>query len=182
MSERGTADDLTSDRGNTESDCACCTYCTAKARSSCSSRELKGIGEDWPRLTTEYDDAWVAAGRRQRRMGMKSRYSSASALHSPLRTVELFGLLVLLWRLRRLNTLWVETSGAEISGERMKSSSGRYSGLLRVVNWLWPGLLHRACRGCLSVLHGTSATVVFPACVGTSEARLESVAESVALQ
>ena len=95
-------------------------------------------------------------------MGRKSRYSSASASHSPLRTVELLGLLVLLWRPRRLNTLWVETSGAEISGERMKSSSGRYSGLLRVVNWLWPGLLHRAARGRFSVLHGTSATVVFP--------------------
>ena len=66
VSERGTADDLTGDRGNTESDRACCTYCTAKSKEQISSRELKDIGDDWPRLTTKYDDAWVAAGRRQR--------------------------------------------------------------------------------------------------------------------
>ena len=75
------------------------------------------------------------------------------------------------------STTWVacfvvETSSTEYSlgfgnlrrrnyGERMKSSFGRYSGLLRVVDWLWPGFLHRAARGRFSVLHGTFATVVF---------------------
>ena len=67
VSERGTADDLTGDRGNTENDRACCTYRIAKSKEQISpSRELKDIGDDWPRLTTEYDDAWDAAGRRQR--------------------------------------------------------------------------------------------------------------------
>ena len=66
--ERGTADDLTSDRANSESDLACCTYRTAKRKEqiSPSSRELKGIGDDWPRPTTEFHDACVAAGRSQR--------------------------------------------------------------------------------------------------------------------
>ena len=90
--------------------------------------------------------------------GDEEPLSSASASHTPL--VQLLGLLV------------VETSSTEYSlgfgnlrrrnfGERMKSSFGRYSGLLRVVNWLWPGLLHRAARGRFSVLYGASATVDF---------------------
>ena len=55
VSERGTADDLTGDRGNTENDRACCTYRTAKSKEQISpSRELKDIGDDWSRLTTTH--------------------------------------------------------------------------------------------------------------------------------
>ena len=108
---------------------------------------------------------------------MKSRSSSASASHSPLRTVELLELLVLLWRLRRLNTPWdLETSGAEISGGIRvfcESSTGFGQGSFIVL----PEVVLPCCTARLQRFF-----FFFSACVGTSEARLESVAESVALQ
>ena len=73
---RGPADDLTGERASSESDASLLLilYCkTQGADFSFWSRELKDIGDDWPRPKTEY-------------------FSSASALHSPRRTVQLFGL------------------------------------------------------------------------------------------
>ena len=57
--ERGTADDLTGDRANSGSD----RTAKRKEQISPSSRELKDIGDDWPRPTTEFHEACVAAGR-----------------------------------------------------------------------------------------------------------------------
>ena len=153
--ERGAADDLTGDRASSES-YACLLhilYCkTQGADFSLWRRELKDIGDDWPRPTTEFHDVCVVAGPWRLLWTLRVGPFNYLDLHvlvvETLSEVEL--LLLARWPAthsgtRTESSLWPGILRSRNLQNRMKSSSDRHlRTFLWVVNWLCSSCCQRS--------------------------------------
>ena len=94
MSERGTADDLTGDWANSESDLACCTYRTAKRKEQISlpheSSRILAMTGSGPQQNV-MTPVSPLVGAKAHTNGDEEPLSSASVLFSLLRTLEPLG-------------------------------------------------------------------------------------------
>ena len=108
VSERGTADDLTGDRGNTESDRACRTYRTAKRQGAAfPSRELKDMAMTGPgsQQNTTTPGSPLVVGNAHTNGDKEPLFLGVCFTHSAPNCSTTW-VACFVWRLRRLKNPW----------------------------------------------------------------------------